>query len=137
MSQKTTPPNRQDRKHHVDFQHRPCTYSSALWTKRELVDYYRKMGGRRWRLDSQSQLMKSRCVDETIDCTEPFCSLPTVRGRRVMRVLAPGQVLELIASDEGVVCDVLHWVQVDGHELLQSQQREDGVFCFRIRKSGA
>lgn len=81
--------------------------------------------------------MKSHRVDQAIDCTKQSGFSPVILGRRAMRGLDLGQVLELIAIDEGVLCDVLHWIQEDGHELLQTQQREDGLFSCRIRKPGA
>lgn len=79
--------------------------------------------------------MKSMNVDESIDCTGLCCPLPMIKTRRAIRGLVSGQVLELTATDVGVVPDVKHWVTQEGHELLQSVQRDDGVFHFLIRKS--
>lgn len=136
MHQHTTHSYQQDSEHKRDFQHRPSIYSYALWTRGELTDFYRQEEGSRWRTDSESRLMQSGCANETVDCTHQIRSPATIRGRHAMRKLVPGQVLELITPDDGEVCDVIDWVQEDGHELLQSLPTEEGAFCFRIRKTG-
>ena len=79
--------------------------------------------------------MRLVSVDQTIDCSELFCPLPTAKARRAIQGLSAGQVLEFIATGEEVVGEVLHWVKQDRHELLRSQQRQDGVFQFLVRKS--
>ena len=74
-------------------------------------------------------------ADKVIDATGLFCPLPMIKVRRAIRTMSPGEVLELTATDEGVVSDVHHWVQQNQHELLCSDRRPDGIFYFLNRKS--
>ena len=62
------------------------------------------------------------------------CPLPVLKARRAMKELAPGDILEVEATDPGSVKDFNHFCETTGHELLTT--REDGeVFVFEIKKA--
>ena len=73
-------------------------------------------------------------VDGTLDCTGLFCPMPIIKTQQAIKKLAPGQVLEMIATDPGSIPDTQAWARQTGNELLE--YRTDGdCFRFLIRKA--
>lgn len=70
-----------------------------------------------------------------LDTRNLKCPLPVLKARRAMKELSPGDVLEVEATDPGSVEDFAHFCETTGHALLEQDERE-GVFTYRIRKSG-
>ena len=79
--------------------------------------------------------MDTLTPDEIIDCTGLHCPLPMIKARRAIRNIDAGQTLAMTATDHAVVNDVQHWVKQEHHHLVVSQQREDGIYYFLIRKA--
>lgn len=63
------------------------------------------------------------------------CPLPVLKARRAIKELAPGDLLEVEATDPGSVEDFVHFCDTTGH-ALEGQEERDGVFVHRIRKAG-
>lgn len=63
------------------------------------------------------------------------CPLPVLKARRAMKELAPGDILEIEATDPGSVKDFNHFCETTGHSLL-AHHEADGVFHYRIEKTG-
>lgn len=63
------------------------------------------------------------------------CPLPVLKAKKAIRALAPGEVLEVEATDPGAVKDFAEFCRVTGHSLLGHDEK-DGVFTFRIRRKG-
>jgi tRNA 2-thiouridine synthesizing protein A len=62
---------------------------------------------------------------ETIDARGLLCPLPVIRTQDKIRRLAPGTVLEVLATDAGTLQDIPAWCRVHGHELLTVEEYED------------
>ena len=73
-------------------------------------------------------------ADDTLDARGLRCPLPVLRARKAMQKLAPGQVLQLIATDPGTRADVQAFCGATGHELLDSHEA-GGEFTYHIRKA--
>ncbi|HTG46311.1 MAG TPA: sulfurtransferase TusA family protein [Actinomycetota bacterium] len=73
-------------------------------------------------------------IDRTLDAKGLSCPMPIAKTAIAMRQLAPGEVLELLATDPGSVPDVTAWCGSTGNELLE-QTEDAGVFRFLIRKA--
>ena len=73
--------------------------------------------------------------DKSIDCKGLRCPMPVVKVRRAFKGMEVGQVLEMIATDPGVVPDMEAWERQTKHELLHSEEPETGVFRFLVRKT--
>jgi tRNA 2-thiouridine synthesizing protein A len=71
--------------------------------------------------------------DEVLDCTGLACPVPVVKTSQAIKKLAPGQVLELLATDPGVEPDIRAWSRRTGNELVAIAQ-EAGVFHVLIRR---
>jgi len=61
------------------------------------------------------------------------CPIPIVRTAKAMKELAPGQLIEVFATDRGSVPDFKAWAQATGNPLRESTQ-EGGVFRFVLAK---
>lgn len=61
------------------------------------------------------------------------CPMPIVRTAQTIRELAPGQLLEVLATDPGSVADFAAWSRTTGHELVASDV-DGGVYRFVLRR---
>lgn len=61
------------------------------------------------------------------------CPLPVLRANKALRALAPGDVLEVTATDPASAKDFATYCQTAGHDLL-ARDEADGIYTFRIRK---
>jgi tRNA 2-thiouridine synthesizing protein A len=75
-------------------------------------------------------------VDATLDATGLLCPLPVLKARRALKPLAPGAVLEVLATDPGATKDFEHFCQTTGCELLEANEQHGGVLRFVLRKPG-
>ena len=63
------------------------------------------------------------------------CPLPVLKAQKALKDMAPGDVLEVAATDPGSVKDFEAFCDETGNALLESKA-EDGVYFFRIEKAG-
>ena len=66
----------------------------------------------------------------TLDARGLLCPLPVIRAQDKVATLAPGALLEVLATDPGVLHDIPAWCRVHGHEVLEVQREARGI---RIR----
>ena len=72
----------------------------------------------------------------TLDATGLLCPLPVLKARRALKPLAPGAVLEVLATDPGALKDFEHFCNTTGCEMLEASEGEGGVLRFRLKKPG-
>lgn len=72
-------------------------------------------------------------ADQVLDCTGSACPLPVVKTSQAIKTIAPGQILELLATDPGVERDMKAWTGRTGNELLGISKEAD-VFHVLIRR---
>lgn len=73
--------------------------------------------------------------DLFLDCKGLICPMPVVKTRRAIKQIEVGQILEMVATDPGSVPDMEAWERQTRHELVLSEDRDDGSFRFLIRKT--
>ena len=78
--------------------------------------------------------MSSTLVTTTIDARGQSCPGPLVSLARALKDAAPGDLLELLATDPGSKSDVPSWAEISGNELLEAETREDGSFRYLVRR---
>jgi len=70
--------------------------------------------------------------DAQLDARGLLCPIPVIRTQDTVRTLAAGDVLEVIATDPGVLHDIPTWCRVHGHELLATSE-ENNEIRIRLR----
>ena len=62
------------------------------------------------------------------------CPIPVLLAVREMLELSPGDVLELVGDDPGIAEDIPAWAEMNGHRLLEVEQKDGLVSCW-VEKS--
>ena len=73
-------------------------------------------------------------ANATVDCVGLYCPMPIAHTARKVKDLRVGEVLEILADDEGIKEDMPAWCKVTGNELLGIEEGE-GQYKVYIRKS--
>jgi len=73
--------------------------------------------------------------DQFIDCSGLICPMPIVKTQRAIKKLELGQVLEMISTEPGAVPDMQAWENQTRHEILLSEETDDGKFRFLVKKT--
>ena len=74
-------------------------------------------------------------ADKFLDCTGLLCPIPVVKTKRAIKQIEVGQVLEMIATDPGIVPDMQAWEKQTRHEILHTEEQEGPKYRFLIRKT--
>jgi tRNA 2-thiouridine synthesizing protein A len=62
--------------------------------------------------------------------------MPVLKAAREIRGLAPGQILKIVATDQGSLADVPAWAKDTGNEVIDAQS--DGTrFVFFVKRGAA
>lgn len=71
--------------------------------------------------------------DISLDLIGLSCPLPVLKARKALGLLAPGAVLEVLATDPGSPEDFQAFCGLAGHSLI-AQSSVSGVLRFLIKK---
>jgi len=72
--------------------------------------------------------------DKEFDASGLACPLPIVKTKKALNDMKPGQVLRVIATDPGSVCDMEAFAEQTGNTLLSSST-EDKKYVFFLKKA--
>lgn len=72
-------------------------------------------------------------VTETLDVQGLNCPMPVVKTKQATDDLAPGSVIEVIATDAGSMSDIKAWADGSAGVELLEQIEDDGVFTHYVR----
>jgi len=73
-------------------------------------------------------------ADATLDCIGLYCPVPIYNTANKLKELELGQVLEILADDEGIKEDMPAWCRTTGNELLGIEE-EAGQYKAYVKKS--
>ena len=74
-------------------------------------------------------------VTRTLDCKGLSCPMPIVKTAQALKLLGPGELIEVLATDPGATKDFAAWARATGNALIESGL--DGtVLRFVIQKKG-
>ncbi len=62
---------------------------------------------------------------QQLDCRRLLCPMPVIRVQDKVAELQPGDELEAIFTDPGVLQDIPAWCRINGHLVLDQQRKED------------
>ncbi len=71
--------------------------------------------------------------DKEFDASGLSCPMPIVKTKKALSAMASGQVLRVIATDPGSVCDMQAFAEETGNPLLASAE-EKNHYVFFLRK---
>ena len=71
---------------------------------------------------------------KVLDATGLLCPLPVLRAQKALKDMAPGDVIDVLATDTASVNEFPAFCQQTGHELLEWEQTGE-QFRFRLRKA--
>ena len=72
----------------------------------------------------------------SLDLKGLSCPIPIAKTAIAMKQLAPGQLIEVFATDPGSVPDFKAWSKTTGNPLVENTE-EDGVYRFLLKKQEA
>ena len=72
-------------------------------------------------------------ADQSLDCIGLYCPMPIVKTAEMIKQLKIGEVLEMVADDQGVKEDMPAWCEATGHEYL-GMEDEDGEIRVYVKK---
>jgi TusA-related sulfurtransferase len=72
----------------------------------------------------------------TLDARNLLCPMPVIRVQDAVALLQAGDVLEVVASDPGVLHDIPAWCRLNGHRVVSSE-RNGREIHLRLRVGGA
>lgn len=78
-------------------------------------------------------MAKPEQIARSVDARGMACPMPVVRANKAMKELAPGEILELLATDKGSKIDIPAWCKSQKHELLHMDE-DQGIFRYYVRK---
>ncbi|RUR35011.1 sulfurtransferase TusA family protein [Vreelandella andesensis] len=73
--------------------------------------------------------------DTVLDATGLHCPLPLLKAKQALAGLAPGQLLEVRATDAGSWRDMASFTELSDH-VLEAREQHGDVYYFWIRKAG-
>jgi len=68
--------------------------------------------------------------DEILDAVGLYCPMPILLTTQKIKELKIGDVLEVIADDEGIVKDMPTWCKSTGNQFLKIEKKEDQFHVF-------
>lgn len=72
--------------------------------------------------------------DKEYDASGLACPLPIVKTKKALSDMSSGQVLKVLATDPGSVCDMAAFAEQTGNALVE-QGEEGGKYVFFLKKA--
>jgi len=68
-----------------------------------------------------------------LDCRRLLCPMPVIRVQDRIAELRPGDELEAVCTDPGVLQDIPAWCRINAHEVLETRSEGDEyVLLIRV-----
>ncbi len=61
---------------------------------------------------------------EVLNARRLLCPLPVIRTQDKVKLMQPGDQLEVICTDPGVMQDIPAWCRINGHKVLEAKTVE-------------
>ena len=72
-------------------------------------------------------------IYKTLDTQGTLCPLPVIRAQKTIQEIPVGEVLEILATDDGSIGDIPAWAKNTGHSFL-NYSREEGKHRFLVKR---
>jgi tRNA 2-thiouridine synthesizing protein A len=64
-------------------------------------------------------------AQETLNARRLLCPLPVIRTQDKVKTLQPGDVLQVIGTDPGVMQDIPAWCRINGHSVIEAVEDDE------------
>ncbi len=72
---------------------------------------------------------------EQLDCRNLLCPMPVIRVQNRVQELQPGDELEAVCTDPGVLNDIPAWARINGHEVVETRSEgNEYIVLVRVGK---
>jgi tRNA 2-thiouridine synthesizing protein A len=71
--------------------------------------------------------------DQTLDCYGLLCPMPIIQTAQKIKQMKVGEILEVLATDKGILEDMPAWCRQTGQEFLGIEQ-EGEMFKAYVKK---
>jgi tRNA 2-thiouridine synthesizing protein A len=75
-------------------------------------------------------------TETVLDVRGLTCPLPILRAKKALKGVPDGALLTVLATDPGSIKDFQIFCRQTGHQLIEWTEDAEGVFRYRIRKTG-
>ncbi|MGR9116678.1 MAG: sulfurtransferase TusA family protein [Gammaproteobacteria bacterium] len=72
---------------------------------------------------------------QVLNARRLLCPLPVIRTQDKVKQLSPGDELEVICTDPGVMQDIPAWCRINGHTVLEAVSQE-GEYIIVLEVGG-
>ncbi len=62
-----------------------------------------------------------------LDARRLLCPMPVIRTQNKVEELQPGDTLEVVCTDPGVLNDIPAWCRINGHKVLETSEKDDEI----------
>ncbi len=72
-------------------------------------------------------------IAQRVDAKGLSCPMPIVKTAQAIKAVAPGALIEVLATDPGSLKDFAAWSKSTGNEIVE-QSTDGGVYRFVLRR---
>jgi len=69
---------------------------------------------------------------EELDCRRMLCPMPVIKVQDKVETMNAGDELVAFCTDPGVMQDIPSWCRINGHQVVDSSEKDD-EYIIRIR----
>ena len=62
-----------------------------------------------------------------LDARRLLCPMPVIRVQNKAAELNPGETIEVVCTDPGVLHDIPAWCRINGHKVLDTRQDDNEI----------
>ncbi|MDP2228672.1 MAG: sulfurtransferase TusA family protein [Moraxellaceae bacterium] len=82
-------------------------------------------------------MSESETLVHHLDARRLLCPLPVIKTQNAVKQLASGTIVQVTATDPGVLHDIPAWCRVHGHEVLLAEKNDEEVLVrLLVNKKG-
>jgi tRNA 2-thiouridine synthesizing protein A len=82
---------------------------------------------------TQEELQKLQ-VTKIVDARGTACPGPLLEAKKAIGTIKPGEIMEILSSDEGTKVDIPKWCTKQGHEFLGTVEFSGYFRIFMMKK---
>ncbi|MEN8169283.1 MAG: sulfurtransferase TusA family protein [Pseudomonadota bacterium] len=75
-------------------------------------------------------------MNHKLDARRLLCPMPVIRTQNKVEDLSPGDTLEVVCTDPGVLNDIPAWCRINGHKVIETHEN-DGEITLLIEVGDA